>query len=125
MVRDLLKRAKHQNQAEAKTLSPHVAVRETEKDFLLQADMPGLAKEDIQTSLDCRELVIAGSRKKEEVPKGYSVIYQERTPMSYRRTFTVNAEIDQEHIKAVYEGGVLNLTLPKSESVKPKKITVQ
>jgi len=123
MVRELLKRAKH-SQNDERTIAPHVAVRETEKDFLLQADMPGLKKEEVQVSLDHHQLVIGGSRK-EDIPKGYSVLYQERTPVNYRRTLAVNTEIDQEHMKAAYENGVLSLTLPKSERVKPKKITVQ
>ena len=123
MVNELFKRTK-QPQTDEKTVSPHVAVRETEKEFLLQADMPGLTKEDIQISLDHNELVISGSRR-EDTPKGYTMIYQERTPLSYRRVFEVNTEINQQEMKATYENGVLSLTLPKSERVKPKKITVQ
>lgn len=123
MVREILNRAR-QRDAGDKFVAPHVAVSETEKDFLLQADMPGLTKEDIHVSLDRNELVISGTRK-EEVPKGYAAVYQERAPLSYRRTFTVNTEINQEDMKATYENGVLSLTLPKSERVKPKKVTVQ
>ena len=107
-----------------RTVTPPAAIHETEKDFVVELDMPGLAKENIEISLSKDGLTITG-RRYEAIPKSHTAVFQERAPFDYQRTFSVNAEIKQEDIKAAYENGVLTVTLPKSEHIQPKRITVQ
>lgn len=106
-----------------RTVTPPAAIQETEKDFVVELDMPGLTKEGIDIHLNQNGLTITG-RRHEAIPKNHTAVYQERIPFDYQRTFSVNTEIKQEDIKASYENGVLTVTLPKSESIQPKKITV-
>jgi len=108
-------------------IEPLVNIRETEKEIILEAEMTGLAKEDIELELTGNELTIKGKSKQdsESIPKGYTIVHRERIPVEYQRTFLLSDDIDTNKIQAQYENGILRVTLAKSDKVFPKKIEVK
>jgi HSP20 family protein len=102
--------------------SPEVNISETKDGYLLEAEMPGVNKEGLEITLEGNEITIVG-RRDNEVVKG-EPLFRERTLVDYRRVFELDPAIDTARIAAKMDQGVLSLTLPKSERVKPRKITV-
>ena len=89
------------------------------------ADVPGAKKEDIDVTLENGILTITAETKSEKEEKeGERVLRQERRYGKYVRSLRLGTQIDEKGVKANYKDGVLELTLPKAEEVKPKKITV-
>lgn len=104
--------------------APDVDIKETDKEILIKADLPGMKLEDIDVSVDDDQLVIKGERKeeKEEKEKGY--IRVERSYGSFYRSFNIGVPVKADQIKANYKDGVLDINLPKAEAKKPKKIEI-
>lgn len=94
-------------------------VRETENEWIIDAELPGVNKEDIQVELDDGYLTISVERRDEVNEEKGNYIRKERAYGSYRRCFYVD-EVKEDEIKASYKDGILSLTLPK---VKPTKKT--
>jgi HSP20 family protein len=103
-------------------LTPDVDIWETKDEYVLEADMPGVDKNGLDITLEGHVLTIAGHRNGQPV-KG-DPLYQESHPYDYRRVFELDPAIDSGKISAKVEHGVLLVTLPKAEKVKPRKITV-
>lgn len=89
--------------------------------YVLEADLPGFDKNDIQLDIDADTLTIRAERhsKVEEKDKKDKVVRIERSYGSYSRNFDISG-VDADMIKAKYDNGVLKLTLPKKEIVKPE-----
>ncbi len=102
--------------------TPEVNIFETKDGYVLEAEMPGVAKEGLEVTLEGTEMTIVGHRSN-EVTTG-SPLFQEREAVDYRRVFELDPAIDAGKISAKMDQGVLTLTLPKSERVKPRKIKV-
>jgi HSP20 family protein len=102
---------------------PPVDIYETENDIFLVADVPGVSKDTLQLDVDNDELTIKGVFKRQDTD-GQRLI-NECVYGEYSRTFTLGDTIDREKIGAKLEDGVLTLTLPKHEKVKPRKITIE
>jgi HSP20 family protein len=102
--------------------APLANIRETADGYLLEAEMPGVAKDGLEVTVENGELLIVGRRTAETGP-GRSV-YRESRGFDYRRVFELDPSIDAGKITAKIEQGVLRLHLPKAESVKPRKIAV-
>lgn len=98
-----------------------VDISEDESAFHLDAEMPGVSREDISVGIEDDVLTIKGERKKEseEQKKNYHRI--ERTYGCFSRSFNLGDMIDQEAIQASFEQGVLHLVLPKAQPVKKTK----
>lgn len=112
-------------EGETGDIIPRMDIRETDDSFIMKADMPGIKKEDIEINIHDGLLTISGeSEEKTEEKEEGKVVRQERRYGKYVRSMTVGNNIDQEHIKANYTDGVLELTLPKVAKVEPKKIKV-
>ena len=94
--------------------------------YLLEADLPGFDKKDIHLDLDGDTLTVRAERhsKVEEKDKKDRVIRVERSYGAYSRQFDISA-VDADHIKAKYDNGVLQLTLPKKEAVLPASRRVE
>ena len=106
-------------------LVPAMDVKERDDAYVITTDMPGMKKEDISITLENGVLTISGETKSEQVEKeGERVLRQERRCGKYVRSVRLGTQIDEKDIRANYQDGVLELTLPKAEEVKPKKITV-
>ena len=106
-------------------LSPRLDVVEHDNEFVLQAEMPGIKKDDIEITLENGVLTISGESKSEKEERGGErIVRQERRYGKYVRSLRLGKEIDEKNVKANYKDGILELVLPKSEEVKPKKISV-
>lgn len=104
---------------------PPVSIMETEKDILLYAEMPGLAKENIGLEVIGEDLIITGKRAADIASEGYKVLYKERKLNDFFRKFKININVEQDKINGEYKDGVLKVTIPKSEESKPKKIMIK
>jgi len=106
-------------------LAPRLDVVERNGDFVVKAELPGVKKEDIDISVENGVLTIsAESRSETEEKEGERVIRQERRYGKYLRSLRLGKAVDEKKVKASYKDGILELTLPKAEEVKPKKISV-
>lgn len=105
--------------------APLVDVMETDMDFQIRAELPGVEKKDIKLSVEGRVLLISGHRdqEKEETGKRYHRV--ERAYGSFARSFTVPDSVDGQKVTAEFKSGILTVRLPKSEKARPKSIEVQ
>ena len=101
-------------------------IRETEKEFIIEADMPGVKKEDIRLELKDGVLTLGVEHNEQVNEEKDNYIRKERRYGSYSRCFHVDG-VKQENISAKYNDGVLIVNLPKAEEAKPKshKIDIQ
>ena len=104
--------------------SPLTNIVEKEKEVILEAEMVGLTRDDIDLELNGNDLTIVGKQNGNGVPEGYRTLYRERYPFEYRRRFTLGSMIKKEAINAKYENGVLKLILPKVEETQPIRLNI-
>ncbi len=102
-----------------------VDVSEDEKNIVVKADLPGLKKDEISVSLDNDVLTIRGERKSESEEKEKNYHRVERSYGAFERQIVLGSHINVEQIKASYKDGVLELTLPKSEESRTKRIEIK
>ncbi len=109
------------------TFSPKVDVVETEKQFAVTAELPGIDEKNIDVSIGRDSVTIKGEKKIEKEDKGKDYYRMERSYGSFSRTIPLPVEIETEKVDAEFKKGVLTVTLPKSaKAVKAvKKITVK
>ena len=103
-------------------ISPEVNIFETADGYVLEAEMPGVTKEGLEITLEGNEITILGHRHAE--PQIGNTLFRESHNADFRRVFELDPAIDTAKVAATMEQGVLTLTLPKSERVKPRKIVV-
>jgi len=103
-------------------VAPEVNIFETSEGYLLEAEMPGVNKDGLEITLEGTEITIVGRRRQEVVPG--QPLLRERQLANFRRVFELDPAIDTGKVTAKMNQGVLTLTLPKSEQVKPRQITV-
>ncbi len=107
------------------TWTPAVDIYETPEAIVLQADLPGLRREDIDIQIRDDTLTLRGERRFAKDVHEESYLRIERAYGAFHRSFTLPATIQQEKIRAVFRDGILELTLPKAEEAKPKKIAIE
>ena len=107
---------------EIPTVLPLVDIYENDDEILLQADMPGVDKDDITVNVDNGKLALSGIKKTKSI--GAS-LWEEFGNVEYRRTFSVPQTIEVDKIDAELKNGILYLHLPKSEAAKPKQIEIK
>ena len=105
-----------------KFITPVASVNETPDGYTLELEMPGVSKDGLEISVENNELSIVG-RRNTPVPEG-TLVHRESRPQNYRRSFEIDPSIDSAKIAARVSQGVVTLTLPKAEEVKPRKIAV-
>lgn len=106
-------------------LVPAVDVSENDEQFTVRAELPGVKKDDISVTVENGVLTIgAETRSESESQDSGRYIRQERRYGKYLRGLRLGVQIDEHKIKATYKDGVLELVLPKAETVKPKRIAV-
>ena len=103
-------------------VTPEVNIFETAEGYVLEAEMPGVNKNGLEITLDGSEIVITGRREADAVAG--EPLLRERSLRDYRRVFELDPAIDTAKVAAKMDQGVLTLTLPKSERVKPRTIKV-
>jgi len=102
--------------------SPAVDILRTEDAIAIVADLPGVKKADLEIGIDDGVLTIAAPVA--DVEARQKPVYREYGVGGYLRRFALSDKIDQAKITAELEGGVLTVTLPKAERLKPRKIAV-
>jgi HSP20 family protein len=103
---------------------PQIDVAESGDAFKVQAELPGLKKDDIQVTFEDSVLVIEGERKHEDEKTDKNYFRRERTYGKFKRSFKLGTEVEVDKISAAYQDGILTLTLPKAETAKPRQIEV-
>ena len=105
------------------TYVPDVDISETNECVRLVADMPGVDRESVNVTVENNVLTVEGEARVTP-PDGYKLVGQEYGVGRYRRDFTLSTEVDTEGIKARVRHGVLELTIPKRDEVKTRKIEI-
>ncbi len=105
--------------------APVVDVSENAHEIVLQAELPGMTKEDIDIQLSGDTLTLRGERKLQQAARGERFHRIERQYGAWQRTFQIETPIDTPRVTAAYEDGVLTVHLPKQEAVKPRQIEIQ
>jgi HSP20 family protein len=103
-------------------IAPPASVIEAGAGYTLELEMPGVAKGGLDISVENNELTIIGRRSLPQIDG--TLIHHESRPENFRRTFELDPSIDADKIGAKVEQGLVTLTLPKAEHVKPRKISV-
>ena len=123
LVRENQKQTGTNGRQQTEQFVPPVAtVLENEDGYTLQVEMPGVNKEGLEMWVENNELTILGRRSMPNVSG--TLIHRESRRENFRRTFELDPSIDAAKISAKIDQGVVTLTLPKAEQVKPRKITV-
>jgi HSP20 family protein len=102
-----------------------VDVSDTNDEVVVKASLPGVKPEDIDISVTGEVLTLKGESREEQEEKTQSWYRRERRHGTFVRQITLPSEVDSSKAEALFEDGVLKLTLPKAETVKPKTIKVQ
>jgi HSP20 family protein len=106
-------------------LAMKIDVKESDKEFVVQAEIPGVKKEDIQLEIDGDVVSIRAEAKKEkEEKKDEKLVYSERSYGMASRSFTLPHAVDEKAAKAEYREGVLKLTLPKKNNGGGRRIAI-
>lgn len=109
---------------ENRVYAPDVDIRETADGIVLTADMPGVAAEGLNVTLENSVLTISGTATLPALDK-HRLSYAEFGTGEYKRSFTLSDEIDRDGIKATIRNGVLKLELPKAKEAKARTIKVE
>ncbi|MCD6735181.1 MAG: Hsp20/alpha crystallin family protein [Burkholderiaceae bacterium] len=111
--------------APGEALEIRVDVKESNGDYTVTAEIPGVKKEDIQVQIDGNRVSISAEVKREsEKKEGERVLRSERYYGSVARSFSLASDLDEAKAVAKYESGVLTLTLPKKATPSVKRLTI-
>ncbi|MFH2013169.1 MAG: Hsp20/alpha crystallin family protein [Pseudomonadota bacterium] len=103
---------------------PPIDISETKDAVVVTTEMPGIDPNDVNISFVQDMLTIKGEKKQEKEEEGESYYRVERGYGSFSRSFRIPVPINEKEIKAQNRGGILKITLPKAEKVKPKEIKI-
>lgn len=103
---------------------PPVDIFEKDENLMLRAELPGIKKEDIELRVENGVLTLQGERRREDEVAEGNVHRSERIYGAFTRSFTLPTTVDASRIVANYRDGVLEVTLPKSEASKPKRVEI-
>jgi len=113
-------------EAQSTDQTPSIDIREREHDYLVSADMPGVKKDNIDVQIENGVLTVTGEvERNSEEKEGERLLRQERYYGKYVRSLRLGKQINSDKIEASLKDGVLELTLPKAEEVKPKKVAIK
>jgi HSP20 family protein len=120
-----LSRSQAEEGIAASTWTPAVDIYETPDTVVMKAELPGLSRDDIEIQIRDNTLTLRGERRFAKEAQEENYLRIERAYGAFQRSFTLPATVQQEKIRAVFGDGVLELTLPKAEEAKPKKIAIE
>lgn len=103
-------------------INPPASVTEIADGYMLEIEMPGVKRDGLDISFENNELTVTGRRSLPPVEG--TLIHRESRPENFRRVFELDPSIDADKISAKIDQGLVTLTLPKAEHVKPRKIAV-
>jgi HSP20 family protein len=105
--------------------APRADIHETENEYLVQLDLPGLDKKDVKIKVEDNYLTVTGERKSEHNVEDNKYHRCERYYGTFNRSFRLYKDVRAEKIKATFKNGVLEIRIPKAEEVKPKEIEIE
>lgn len=111
-------------QSNREGFSPRIDISETDQQYLINVELPGMKRDDIEVSLDNGRLNISGERKFEEEEEGKTFHRVETRYGSFSRSFQLPDNIDEDSISAKYEDGLLNISVDKAQEEVKKKIEI-
>ena len=114
----------HSNGATLRRWVPAMDLTQTEDAYVLKADLPGLSESDVNIELDENVLTISGERKSEHEDRKAGYYRVERSYGAFRRSLTLPEGVDPEAVKATFDKGVLEVTVPKPEQQTPRKVQI-
>jgi HSP20 family protein len=117
-------RGEAQQGSPSRMWAPLVDVSENENELAVRLDLPGVDRDSVDVQLSGETLSIRGERRFER-REGESYIHLERPFGTFQRTFNLSVPVQSDKVNASYKEGVLTVTLPKQEAVKPRKIQIQ
>lgn len=103
---------------------PTIDIYETEGDLVLQSELPGMQEADFKIKVENNVLTLTGERKLAEKQR-FKVYRQERPAGNFERSFTLPSNYDVTQIKASYNNGLLNISLPKKAEARPRQIDIK
>jgi HSP20 family protein len=103
-------------------LVPAVNIHQDSEGYLLEVEIPGVAKDGVEVSFEDGKLILIGRKKPSEAAG--KAVYQEIPRADYRRVFDLDPSIDASRIEATVNQGLLKVRLPKAEAAKPRRIDV-
>ena len=121
---DLFASQEGETDAEESYWMPTVDVSETENDFEIRAELPGVSESDVNVSVTDNRLTVKGEKRQETETDGKNYHRVERRYGSFQRSFTLPRNVETSNIKAGFQDGVLTLTIPKAEEAKPTEIPI-
>lgn len=119
-----LSRSRGEEGVSATTWTPAVDIYETADTIVMKAELPGVVREDIQIQINGNTLTLKGERRFAKDVQEESYLRIERAYGSFHRSFTLPASVQQDKVRALFKDGVLELSLPKAEESKPKRISI-
>ena len=105
--------------------TPQVDIEERPEEFVLRADLPGVAQKDVKVSLMGDTLTIRGTRTPDSASTQGTLHRVERVYGTFERSFTLGTPVRNDQVKATYRDGVLEIRIPKAEEARLKEIEVQ
>ena len=105
--------------------APPVDIFEKDHKLVIRAELPGVQKEDIEVGIENGVLTLKGERRREAEFNEADAYRLERVYGAFTRSFSLPTTVDPSKIEAVYKEGVLQVTVPKLEAAKPKKVQIQ
>lgn len=109
--------------ATAPAIQPAYQVNETDSAYRVTVQLPGVAKDGLEVTAEHDEIRITGRRAWTQ-PEGWTPVHRETADAGYALTLTHDNAIDADKISAELRDGVLQVTLPKHEALKPRKIAI-
>ena len=113
------------NNAESVAWSPVVDIEETELNYLIRAELPGLSKKKVKVVVEDGVLTLSGERDLERKVEGKTFHHIERSHGTFTRSFTLPENADAESVSANYKDGLLEIRVAKCEEALPKSIEVR
>lgn len=105
--------------------APIVDIQETDKEYLVKAELPEVKKEDVKVTIKDGVLTLEGERRQEKEEKNKKFHRVERSYGKFVRCFTMPEDADEQSVQAEFKDGVLNVHLAKSEAARPKTVEVK
>ncbi|MEW6351115.1 MAG: Hsp20/alpha crystallin family protein [Thermodesulfobacteriota bacterium] len=106
-------------------LFPLLNVKESPREFVITAEIPGISGEDLDISVEGSTVTLKGERRPDDFGTEASYHRRERTSGSFQRCLTLPSKVDPDRVKAHYRKGVLTLTLAKPVEAQPRQIAVE
>lgn len=110
---------------EQEAFTPPCDIEESNNQYLVSFDIPGMKKEDVKIEVTDNQLIVSGERKEERKEEKANRITEERFHGTFMRSFTLPANVKSDQVEASYENGILKIAIPKTEVSKPKQISIK